>query len=549
MKNTILTMILLTFSVVLFADNAEWKRASYFDDLFSELGVDYNTQINLSEIVSDTIIMIPRTVKSAYYNDKFLYVVPDTLWFKKRPKKPIENKHYILLRNFGAYYYGEKKNLEYYDSTPSDKVVGVPFILNSIANDSIILCEPSTGVLLKSSFTFLNDNFFIRSNHLQSLYENNVVGQSFYECANVKRIVANYKHKTICSIDVIIDFRGTVFIKITPSFSPSTFKTKEQFIKDSIAEVRYWEDYNRPRLLHIDVTPNIPYDNVKFAAITNYETERIAFSAKSKGAWVTQLISDGEMIGKDYLSKDSYFFVAGIDTIRGKVYLIGCKQGRVFYVAKNDVLTSWTDHSYLHGTDEFTDVEPNIKTLANSPKEIRDAFFEFTKSWSYDVYLRSLKDLIELQKPMMKSGLFIEECYPTEELYSTGLSLSFRNLTNKTVKYLELTTEGLNAVKDPIKDGVRTVTGVGPISPFGSGSIEFEHVWWTTLVKYHKIKSVTITYMDGTKKTIKQPEIDKCRKSWRFEWAYDDVHLLPELLTGIVNPETQVLDDYPQPLF
>jgi hypothetical protein len=54
----------------------------------------------------------------------------------------------------------------------------------------------------------------------------------------------------------------------------------------------------------------------------------------------------------------------------------------------------------------------------------------------------------------------------------------------------------------------RTVTKrcVGPIDPKETASYNFEYVWFTDVVEYAKIRSITVTYKNGTTKTISNPK-------------------------------------------
>ena len=115
----------------------------------------------------------------------------------------------------------------------------------------------------------------------------------------------------------------------------------------------------------------------------------------------------------------------------------------------------------------------------------------------------------------------------TEDYYSTGLNFSLINKSKRTIKYIALTTKGLNAVKDPIES--KTARGIGPIEPEEAATYEFENIWWTDLVEFHKPVSLVITYMDGSTKTLNAKDIESC-------WL-DDVGEIYELLENATPPE------------
>lgn len=131
---------------------------------------------------------------------------------------------------------------------------------------------------------------------------------------------------------------------------------------------------------------------------------------------------------------------------------------------------------------------------------------------------------------LLKAITFIEKCEAkglvildwsfydeSEYIDGTSVKISVYNPTKKKVKYLWFTFIGYNAVDDVIIDRLKmtskiTMKGIGPINPEESGTYEYDYVWHSDLVQKVKIFQIKVQYMDGTFKTILNPNeviIDK----------------------------------------
>lgn len=110
-------------------------------------------------------------------------------------------------------------------------------------------------------------------------------------------------------------------------------------------------------------------------------------------------------------------------------------------------------------------------------------------------------------KVIEKNNLAINSYEVNGEDYSIGFEISVTNFNVKTIKYIYITVTAKNPVKDKV--GTRTVTAIGPIEYFQSGSYEFENVFFSNTAQYLNIDQIKIQYMDGSKKTIPKTEIDK----------------------------------------
>jgi hypothetical protein len=107
-----------------------------------------------------------------------------------------------------------------------------------------------------------------------------------------------------------------------------------------------------------------------------------------------------------------------------------------------------------------------------------------------------------------------------ESEYTDGTSfkIEFYNPTKKTIKYITTTIVGYNPVGDRVYNSRKQsyncqVKSVGPIEPEASGSYSFDYVWFTDMVETAKIISIVVQYMDGTTKTLTNPESIRLRRN------------------------------------
>lgn len=155
--------------------------------------------------------------------------------------------------------------------------------------------------------------------------------------------------------------------------------------------------------------------------------------------------------------------------------------------------------------------ETDKKRLDAMPADALSDFKE--KSMAVSLYARreQLDAAFKAIEKTSKHGLTLlnHKIYKTSEYTEgTGFSVSVSNPTKKTIKYISFTIVGYNSVKDPVSGGRKrgtsiTVKGVGPIEPNRSALYDWEYMWFTDLVQTHKITSIKVEYMDGSKRTIK----------------------------------------------
>ena len=99
-------------------------------------------------------------------------------------------------------------------------------------------------------------------------------------------------------------------------------------------------------------------------------------------------------------------------------------------------------------------------------------------------------------------------------LGGVSIELIYRNLSDKTIKYIDFEVTPYNAVGDVISgdfDGKTTVllNKVGPIGPGERRDTTWENIWYNSTFRCFELNSVEITYMDGSTGTLSKEEIDR----------------------------------------
>lgn len=134
-------------------------------------------------------------------------------------------------------------------------------------------------------------------------------------------------------------------------------------------------------------------------------------------------------------------------------------------------------------------------------------------SWIEDskyAYLYQLEKAIKAVKATASQGIALIESSifdVSEYGEGTGFSVEFLNTGRKTIKYVNFSILGLNAVKDPVRDRFsRNATvrlrGIGPVEPDTFASYSKDYMWMSDFVEYHRITQIKLEYMDGSSKTI-----------------------------------------------
>lgn len=121
---------------------------------------------------------------------------------------------------------------------------------------------------------------------------------------------------------------------------------------------------------------------------------------------------------------------------------------------------------------------------------------------------------------LLKNTVRIKKAYLSSPNSAGGIDVTivFKNVSNKTIKYFRWTGYPINAVGDPVSCTIRDYTesggtATGPIKPgatYGYGKI-WECVWYNYSAKKLILTEVNIEYMDGSSITIGKNELKYIR--------------------------------------
>jgi branched-chain amino acid transport system substrate-binding protein len=115
----------------------------------------------------------------------------------------------------------------------------------------------------------------------------------------------------------------------------------------------------------------------------------------------------------------------------------------------------------------------------------------------------------ELETLIKTQPLIILNYAPSDTGYnSTSFHIKYYNNSNKTIKYITSKFIGYDAVGGSIKEfntAIKASKGIGPIKPFQEAEYIKNNAWFTDIVQFAKVVSITIEYMDGTIKNIANP--------------------------------------------
>lgn len=147
------------------------------------------------------------------------------------------------------------------------------------------------------------------------------------------------------------------------------------------------------------------------------------------------------------------------------------------------------------------------------------------KQETYNKMLRV--NLSEIKKEFENQGLppFLLTSNKTEINSAGGVSikLSFMNLSEKTIKYIDFAVKPFNAVGDEIS-AVAILKATGPISWGERYATEkkWGNVWYNTTFNCFEVISIKITYMDNSLLEINKEKIDKIYMNLRREKVKND---------------------------
>jgi len=524
MKKLFLLLIGLSFTCFL----ASAKGVTTFADKFSE----YSAYANADKMEGLVPLLMGETIRfSDFAPNKditmFKYVVPDTIWIKQRPKKnPKEGKHYTLRHLYRSesyedgYYYKTVK-----ERTPAIELVGAQFLVNDVRQkgQSGYLSNPSFDVYLTNTATgeeiiwSIPNSYLDRGDyivHLTGLSDKlNLAGQNIYSAESdgySTTVYKNVKKYRCTGTDAIIDLRNTPQFQLrvtaidednnertfplpisTSRYSYSSDKTI-WFDESQLADVA---DSNKTYEIDYNVRLEVP--KVEFPFHFGYIYGGLSGNSGSVGQTIkpSKYSSSANDLSSDaYLSEGDLFFIGDKITVRGEDFYKAAMDGRAFYIPTSKVKLS-------------QEGKLKLDSLMSATPEVRDAFFELQKALSYYRYMNKMGETIDKIKALSSKGISIYSwgVYDESE-YTDGTSIrfTFYNPTQKTIKYVNISFVGYNAVDDRVGRPI-SKRCIGPIEPDETASYNFEYAWFTDVVEYAKITSLSVQYKDGTTKTVANP--------------------------------------------
>lgn len=515
-------MILLTFVPIMLSAKSEIPTLA--DEFAGYRGFtdSYDLEKTLRLLKGDTIRFSDFSPSAEL--TMFRYECPDTVWIKKRPKKNAkEGKHYEL-RNM---YHGQKRSGYYTmtEYTPPIEMAGALFRvtgvetvasenrygsrkshrvhLQNVASGEFLyweVPESAMGHRYKVHVMNLSDGLGLKGRTLYSAYRDAYASTSQFK--NVR------KHQCV-GADAYLDFIGvTPKLRITFTTVDDRNMTADHelnFGPRSLysSELQWYDESQLEAINDVDRVYEIDYlvrlDALKADFPFSFRSI-LGGTNESFGTKVGQTIAPSryggvdELTPYDYVREDDFFLIGDRLTVRGCDYYKAVMDGKAFYIPASKVKLSQEGRLKLD-------------SLINSPKETRDAFFEYTKALSDYRYFTKLEKALNTVNGFATKGVSIPSwsVYDVSEYTDgTGVRFSFHNPTAKTIKYVNVSFVGYNAVDDRV-GRVISKKCIGPIGPEETASYDFEYAWFTDIVEYAKITSLSVQYMDGTTKVVAKP--------------------------------------------
>lgn len=464
----------------------------------------------------DTIRFNITAVKTV---DMFTKEVPDTVWIKKRPKKDArEGKHYTL----SYLYKGEPTPSGEY-CTYSANISGRPFGVLSVDNVSdgsrysfhkdILLRLIDLDDLSVVNCLIPHDNkfsFTISSDKIERDIKS-ITGKEFYVKTGNGYTTPKYTLCTLGGGEASILFDGHLgnlslqsdvklhFVDKAGSAVPFKYEKPlygGHYSDDLIVGRAEHEDRHSVRTISSDVD----YELANSDAALPFEFRYFFATPKSGSAYISQRIVPDEIKSYSWTSGyktipgDAVMFVGGSLTVRDVKFLKMIYNGKAFFMKADDVKF-------------FENGQAKLDSLESSGMEAQELFWHKTLLINQMIHIDRMGEALKELESLSKHGLAIKSwgVYDESEYTDgTGISFSFLNPTDQVIKYVSVTFQGYNAVDDPYGRPI-TKKMIGPVGPNETASCDFDYVWFSDVVEYAKIRSITVTYKNGTTKTITNP--------------------------------------------
>ena len=511
-----LIFLSLFFSLSIYAD----RESSTAINLLNRQGVyvsDADILGFLKSLAGDTISFNITAVSDV---DFFTKEVPDTIWVKKRPKKnPQEGKRYKLsylykgvLNSSGEYHTqvssinGKKFGVLSVDNVSDGSYYSFhkDMLLKLIDLDDLSVIECLIPHNIKYSFT-ISSNKFERE-------LNTIIGNEFYiktgngystpkytlaSLSNGEQTILFDGHIGDVTIrsDVKLHFVDKDGFEVPFKFDNSSYSSYRS--NEAIVSKAEHEDKHTPRTIDSEVNLDLANSGNEIP----FDFKFILGERNGYSAYMSQRIDPERISSYSWTSSyktapaDALLFVGGTLNVRGTKFYKMIMNGKAFFMKAEDVKLDQKNKAKLDSLESCT-------------PDIQEQFWNKTLFLNQVYYYNKIDEAIKEIDSYSKYGLAIKSwgVYDESE-YTEGTSIriTFLNPTEQIIKYISITFQGYNAVDDPYGRPV-TKRCVGPIDPKETASYNFEYVWFTDVVEYAKIRSITITYKNGTTKTISNPK-------------------------------------------
>lgn len=466
----------------------------------------------LKKFLGDTVSF---KIEGADASDMFRVTVPDTVWIKKRPKKnPEKGKHYVLNEVLDGEYDGTKF------VTPVSVINGRKFAITGVEpnqGDRYSLYTSGTKIIMTTpgqpgnvEIVLNRDmphDMIMTSSRLKRILQL-AVGSEYYCGTNGTYSGAQFKPVMLSSSDHKVKFdKQTGLVQSVLSvelldidgnivdFKPENNRVLPQSL---ISVADYKEKYELRT-----INSEIDYDILAKPLDKPFSFSFILGTLRRDNVRVTQTIDPQnaesykwESWNYSLLPETEILCIVDRFKCGGTEFYTAVTNGKAFFVPASDVVI---DSDYM----------PKLDSLVNASDDVR-------KHFMYENIVITLKSFSDYMDRLLKEmdsykagGLVIEQygVYDESEYTDgTGFKIEFINPTEQMIKYINITFQGYNAVDDPVGRPI-VKKCIGPVYPGENATYVFEYAWFTDIVEYAKIRSLSVQYKNGKTKVI--PNADK----------------------------------------
>jgi len=507
MKKILLFLFLINF-IPAYADGGKDLLVKSFLP-YRTIGFQHDSDAEklkyLQQFVGDTIIFnFPATYLSVFSVER-----PDTVWLKKRPKRnPVQGRHYVL----NNAYKGIDVDGEFL--TPSSTINGRSFAVLNVkphtpSSDGFfisLLDIDNMDIVGFNLYSAIPYEFSFTTTKTQKLLQA-FCGQTVYYCANLSSYSSSKEFRKFQCLS------GDFHFNVSPGMPGRSWE--KYFSLDDCVELRLQDEYSNVKTVSSDWRCDYSIYGISLLTEAEYAADykpltinsdvdlnilekagnfpfSFSYILASSKSYVSVYQSTEHYIGIPSATLNKRLIAIGDKvTTRGVDYYKACYNGKAFFIKTEDVILDETN-------------QRKLDSLVACPQSVRDEFFFSTLALNKALYLQFLSEALDEINDFSKYGIAIPKWGVRDEsryTSGTGVYFDFYNPTKNTIKYVNITFQGYNAVDDP-EGKVITKRCIGPIEPGEIGSYRFEYVWFTDAVEYAKIRSIVVQYKNGTSRTV-----------------------------------------------